>query len=689
VWLRALLRRFIHALRRRSAGREVLAAGVVPAAVLIPALLGVVMLVASSAGAEVDRTVAKFARGQLERAVSDFRLTCQTASSEIARRVAMSLAVADEALGRAGGFALGTRQVRWRAVNQLDRGELEVTLPQVMLGGVPVARNTDFARPSPIVDEVQRVTGSAATLFQRMNERGDMLRVVTSVRDGAGRRAVGTYIPASGPDGPDPVVAAVLRGERYQGRAWVVDAWYVTAYEPLRSPAGRIEGMLFVGVRQDSLAAVRDAAATMRIGASGNLLVLGRSGAQRGRLLMGSGPQDGADIGGSADPQTGRAFIREMLDRAPALGPQEIGADAYTRRALAGAPAKRRIAAYVHFEPWDWVILAAMDESEAEAATREVRRALIALAFLACVLSAAALVAAGVFAARAAAKALDAHHALRARERIEELARTNEALAKLKETQEQLVVADRRVTIGRLAAGVAHEINNPLAWLSGNLEYIAEELAEIRRALPAGDLASADRILGEVAEAVAETQEGGRRVATIVRGLKTFARGDDDRRERVRLDAALDAAIGMAMHEIKQRARLVRSAEETPSVIANEVRLSQVFLNLLINATQALPEGASDRHEIRVSVGGGPDGMAVVEVSDDGCGVAPGDLERIFEPFFTTKPVGVGSGLGLSISRNIVQSYGGDITVESQPGKGTTFRVALPAENRALQPVVT
>jgi methyl-accepting chemotaxis protein len=680
--LRARLRSAIDA-TRGAAAREVLLAGVFPAAVLVPALLAVVALVASRAGASVERTVETLARGQLERAVADFRLTCETANQETRRRLATSMALAEATLLRAGGFALGPGTVSWRVMSQVDLAESDATLPEPLLGGVPIAKNFDPDRPSALVDEIQRLAGSEATLFQRMNEAGDMLRVATSVRSKAGRRAIGTYVPAAGRDGPDPVIAAVLRGKRYEGIAWVVDAWYVTAYQPVRGPEGRIDGMLFVGVRQDAIETLRQAAAAMRFGASGNLLVLGRSGAQRGRLLMGSGPEDGADLGGDVDQRTGRAYIREILDHAPALGPAEIGRDAYTRRALGGAPPKRRIAAYVHFAPWDWVVLAAMDEAEAQEASLEVRRALAALAIVVCVLAAAALVSAGVFAARAAAKALDAHHAARARERTAELARTNEALARLQQTQEQLVLADRRITVGRLAAGVAHEINNPLAWLTGNLQFIAEELATLRQAVAARDDAAAETILEELELAVHETQEGGRRVAVIVRGLKTFARDDDDRRAPLCLEATLEAAIGMAMHEIKHRARLVRAFDATPRVVGNEVRLSQVFLNLLMNAAQALPDHGSDAHQITVSLAVAPDGDAVVEVQDTGSGIAPENLPRIFEPFFTTKPVGVGSGLGLSISRNIVQSHGGDITVASAPGRGTTFRVVLPTEIRA------
>jgi len=265
--------------------------------------------------------------------------------------------------------------------------------------------------------------------------------------------------------------------------------------------------------------------------------------------------------------------------------------------------------------------------------------------------------------------------------RTQELERTNQALAQLARTQEQLVMADRRISVGRLAAGVAHEINNPLAFISGNLDYIASELPGLQRSLAAGggpELEAGRERLAEVAGAVADSQQGARRVLHIVRGLKTFSRDDEDTRERLHLEGPIGAAIEMAHHEIKHRARLVRRLGPAPAVIGNEVRLSQVVLNLLINAAQAIPEGGSDQQEIRVSLSTAPDGRAVVAVTDTGAGMKPEVLNRIFDPFFTTKPVGVGSGLGLPISRNIVAKFGGEITVESEPGQGSTFRVLLP-----------
>jgi signal transduction histidine kinase/ActR/RegA family two-component response regulator len=251
-------------------------------------------------------------------------------------------------------------------------------------------------------------------------------------------------------------------------------------------------------------------------------------------------------------------------------------------------------------------------------------------------------------------------------------------IEELRRTQEQLIVADRRVSIGRLAAGVAHEINNPLAFIEANLRFAAEELPEVALlAKASADPALVARVT-EIAEALAESRQGADRVGHIVRGLKTFGRTDEDRREPVSVRAALEAALDMSAHEIKHRARVVRALGEAPLVDGNEVRLSQVFLNLLLNAAQALPEHAPAANEVRVSLYRDARGWAVAEVTDTGPGIPPEILDRIFDPFFTTKPVGVGTGLGLSISQGIVLSLGGELKVDTAAGRGTTFTVALP-----------
>ncbi|MFP2934508.1 ATP-binding protein, partial [Pyxidicoccus sp. 3LG] len=179
--------------------------------------------------------------------------------------------------------------------------------------------------------------------------------------------------------------------------------------------------------------------------------------------------------------------------------------------------------------------------------------------------------------------------------------------------------------------------------------------------------------------ALAEAQQGAERVRTIVRDLKTFSRVDSADNMDVDVRQVLESTLNLATTEIRHRARLVKKFDEVPRVRANESRLGQVFLNLLVNAAQAIPGGTPERHEIRVATLVGPQGRVVVEVADTGMGIASEHLPRLFDPFFTTKEPGVGTGLGLSICHSLVASLGGEIHVESEPGRGSTFRVLLPA----------
>jgi signal transduction histidine kinase len=222
---------------------------------------------------------------------------------------------------------------------------------------------------------------------------------------------------------------------------------------------------------------------------------------------------------------------------------------------------------------------------------------------------------------------------------------------------------------------VAHEINNPLAYVVAALQFLERELEELGGGLPRERVEDARR-------ALADAREGARRVTDVVRGLKTFSRSDEERVGPVDVHPVLESSINLAWNELKHRARLVRDLGETPPVAANESRLGQVFLNLLINAAQAIPEGRVDVNEIRVRTRTDAAGRAVVEVSDTGQGIAPDVARHVFDPFFTTKPIGQGTGLGLDIVRRLVRHNEGDIDVESRPGR-TEFRVSLPIADDA------
>jgi PAS domain S-box-containing protein len=234
--------------------------------------------------------------------------------------------------------------------------------------------------------------------------------------------------------------------------------------------------------------------------------------------------------------------------------------------------------------------------------------------------------------------------------------------------------ADRLASMGMLAAGVAHEINNPLAYVLYNLENLAEELPKLADVVEGRD---------ELVRAATEALGGTHRIKDIARGLSTFSRIDKGACARVDLGYVIECAASMAQNEIKYRARLIKKLDRVPAVWASEGGLCQVFLNLLINAAHAIGEGYPHRNSITVRTFEA-DGNVVAEVADTGSGIPPESLERVFDPFFTTKAAGTGSGLGLAISRNIVRGFGGEITVDSQPGAGARFIVRLPVS--AIEP---
>ena len=264
----------------------------------------------------------------------------------------------------------------------------------------------------------------------------------------------------------------------------------------------------------------------------------------------------------------------------------------------------------------------------------------------------------------------------RTAELAEANARLSDSLQQLRDTQQQLLSADRLASVGRLAAGVAHEINNPLAYILSNLRYAHQEVSERPGLLE-------PEAYQELVAALAEASEGAERVRLIVQDLKTLARPDDVALGPVDIAAVVRGAAKMARHELRDRARLVEACEGAPPVHANAARLGQVFLNLFINAAHAITPGQVEANEVRVGASVSAPGRVTVVVGDTGSGIAEEHLRRIFDPFFTTKPVGVGTGLGLSVCHRIITSLGGDIRVESAPGQGTRFFITLPVSGES------
>jgi signal transduction histidine kinase len=288
---------------------------------------------------------------------------------------------------------------------------------------------------------------------------------------------------------------------------------------------------------------------------------------------------------------------------------------------------------------------------------------------------------------------------------VQALVRSNDELtrlnAKLKHAQDQLMQSEKLASIGQLAAGVAHEINNPVGYVFSNFGTLEKYLADLFRVLAAyeeaeGQLAGSpagarlaalraeielDYLKDDVPALMNESREGIKRVRKIVQDLKDFSHVDTKQDwEWTNLHQGIDSTLNIVNNEIKYKAEVVKHYGELPDVQCLPSEINQVFMNLLVNAAHAVDKA---RGTITIRTGTQDDGVWV-DIEDDGCGIPKENLSRIFDPFFTTKPVGKGTGLGLSLSYGIVQKHGGRLEVDSEPGRGTRFRLTLPVRHLEL-----
>jgi len=269
----------------------------------------------------------------------------------------------------------------------------------------------------------------------------------------------------------------------------------------------------------------------------------------------------------------------------------------------------------------------------------------------------------------AAVRELSATLEQRVGERTRDLARTHQALL---ETRDQLARADKLASLGRLVAGIAHEINNPVALINASVDLIHQSAMGLSQTLE-GD--KVQQNLSRLMQNADICRDGAARAARIVRELTAFSRTSQGRRDAVDVHAALERSLQLLHGEYRDRIRIVRDYGHVPSPRCDAGQIDQVLMNLLTNAIQAI-EGPG---EIRVCTREQA-GDVFIEVTDSGCGIPPAIEGRIFEPFFTTKIAGKGTGLGLAIAHSLISRHGGDIRVQSAPGIGSTFTVRLPAE---------
>lgn len=285
---------------------------------------------------------------------------CQTQSDLINQNLDSAIKVARAAIDEAGGIHLAAETAEWAAVNQFSKASRQVELAQMMAGPNWLGKNSDGKTTSPVVDRIGELTGVTCTIFQKM-DGGDMLRVCTNVMNTDGTRAIGTFIPNVNPDGTaNPVVSALLSGQTYRGRAYVVSKWYVTVYEPLFDSERNLIGALYVGIPQESVTSLREAIMSVKVGKTGYVFVLDSEG---NYVISMGGKRDGECIREARDAN-GNYFIQEMCQKAAASGEREIVEQRYPWKNQGEDTARDKIARIVHYKPWDWVIGASAYEDE-------------------------------------------------------------------------------------------------------------------------------------------------------------------------------------------------------------------------------------------------------------------------------------------------------------------------------------
>jgi methyl-accepting chemotaxis protein len=348
---------------RRGIRTKVVALAVASIAVTGTAMVGVSAWQSGRFADDARADVQELVDHSIEQTADGVYDVVATQGESTAATVDADLQVANYVLQQSGGLTLGSptrNTVPWDAKNQVTSEVTPVALPRVMVGDQWLGQNADVAQPTPVVDQVQALVGGTATVFQRMNGAGDMLRVATNVVSATGSRAIGTYIPAVGANStPNAVIAAVLAGQTYRGTAFVVDSWYVTAYQPLFAPDGQVIGMLYVGVKQENLPALRESLQTTTAGEHGTVWALGGTGDRAGTVLIGKDEStEGSKLLDAKDAD-GKAYIAEVVAAGVALAD---GAQATVRYRDAATGTHTVQVAY--YEPWDWVIVVDAQDSD-------------------------------------------------------------------------------------------------------------------------------------------------------------------------------------------------------------------------------------------------------------------------------------------------------------------------------------
>ena len=351
---------------------KIIIAGIIAVAIPVIFILTLVNREKSNISSTVVKEVAKQLNEHMQSVAHVTYSLCESQQELLEKVMQANMNVLMDKIKEKGGISLLNEGegIEWNAVNQSNRKESKITLPKLgygakgwlaggtsdAAGGGWFAPNYESGSPTPIIDETAGLIGGTCTIFQRINEAGDMLRVATNVIGKDGKRAIGTFIPAvEDSDSKNSIIESMLAGKPYTGRAFVVDSWYVANYTPLKDEAGKLIGMAYVGVKQESVESLRKAVMNIKIGKTGYVFVIGGSGSHLGHYIISQkGASDGINIYDARDP-SGRQVIKEMIELSKKERGKAIQYQYYWQNKGDKEP-RLKMASVMYFEKWDWVI---------------------------------------------------------------------------------------------------------------------------------------------------------------------------------------------------------------------------------------------------------------------------------------------------------------------------------------------